>query len=88
MTEILHGPVAITHQRGLPRGTKIWSRDGKVQGTVTGATRRCQLDGCGGIRIRVDWPVGGRTRFTWPCTKGISFSDTSGWRVGEPIESA
>jgi hypothetical protein len=40
----------------------------KRVGFTTGGVRRCQLDGCPGIRVGVRWPDG---RMTWPCTEGM-----------------
>ncbi len=49
-------------------GRKIFTRNGGVRGLLTGTTRRCQLEGCSGIRVRAVWPDGS---WTWPCTKGL-----------------
>ncbi len=53
----------------------VRSKDGKRRGTVTRSFRRCQLDGCGGLRIRVRWSDG---RVTWPCSAGMTFSRAGG----------
>ena len=60
--------------------TQVQSRDGKVTGRVTSTSRRCQLEGCGGIRIGVRWPDG---RLTYPCSKGlIGVEGEAGtWRI-------
>lgn len=50
----------------------VISRDGKDVGTVTSATRSCQLEGCRGIRIGVRWSNGQRT---FPCSKGLTSVD-------------
>lgn len=47
-------------------GTRLWSRDGRACGVVTG-TSLCRLAGCGGTRLHVRWPDGRRT---YPCAKG------------------
>ena len=46
----------------------VYTREGNECGTATGATRRCQLEGCTGRRITVKWADGKRTM---PCTKGL-----------------
>lgn len=50
------------------KGMKVWDRAGVVVGHMTGASFRCRLEGCGGLRITVKWPDGGLTH---PCTKGV-----------------
>ncbi len=57
--------------------TIVRSRDGKLQGVVTGATRRCTLEGCVGQRLGVRWPDG---KITWPCTKGMEFKNNA-WQI-------
>ena len=49
-------------------GTRVWSRDGRACGVVTG-TSLCRLESCGGARLHVRWPDGHRT---YPCARGCS----------------
>ena len=53
-------------------GTRIFTREGDEEGVLTGSTRRCQLEGCTGLRVRAVWPDG---HWTWPCTKGLFWDD-------------
>lgn len=62
----------------MDNGTKVYSFNGKEIGIATGSTRRCQLEGCLGIRIMVRWPDG---KATWPCTKGLT-AYKKGYRIG------
>ena len=48
----------------------IISSDGKYQGTATGHTERCRLEGCRGERVRVEWKDGTITK---PCSLGLYF---------------
>jgi hypothetical protein len=50
---------------------KVVSRSGHLVGKPTGTTRRCRLEGCGGVNIGVRWPDG---KITWPCSKGMTYS--------------
>lgn len=50
------------------KGSRVYCRDGKHMGIATGSVRRCQLAGCGGVRVMVRWPGGS---VTWPCMKGM-----------------
>lgn len=47
----------------------MWNREGTEAGKITGSTRACTLESCGGIRLGVKWQDG---KTTWPCTKGVS----------------
>lgn len=50
-------------------GMRIYPRGRKSPpGVATGSVRRCQLEGCPGLRVMVRWPGG---KVTWPCTKGM-----------------
>jgi hypothetical protein len=53
---------------GFGEVTKVLSRDSKLEGTPTGGSRPCQLEGCRGLRIAVRWPD---KSITYPCTKGL-----------------
>lgn len=57
----------------------IRSRDGSIEGTVTGSTRRCGLEGCRGEQYLAVWPDG---KYTWPCSKGIREDADGTWRIG------
>lgn len=60
-------------------GKKVWPRleSGlRRPGTVVG-TRRCTLEGCGGVRLGVRWS---KKRLTWPCLKGMR-AVPGGWRI-------
>lgn len=46
-----------------------YSRDKKLKGTFTGASRACGLEGCTGSRLSVKWPDG---HHTYPCSKGLA----------------
>ena len=45
-----------------------YSRDKKLKGKFTGASRACTLEGCRGERFGVKWPDG---HTTYPCSKGL-----------------
>jgi hypothetical protein len=49
----------------------------KRPGTVKGQ-RRCQLEGCNGMRIIVKWPDG---KVTHPCTKGMVQISENAWQI-------
>jgi hypothetical protein len=51
------------------KGTLVYSRDGKLRGVASGSEHRCQLEGCGGVRVSVRWDDGRRT---FPCSKGLT----------------
>lgn len=53
-------------------GTKVLNRDATHEGTTTGGTRPCTMEGCTGIRIAVRWPDG---KITYPCSKGLGSKD-------------
>lgn len=48
------------------------------RGRLTGGTRLCQMDGCGGTRYGVRWPNG---RITWPCVKGMKARKNGDWEI-------
>lgn len=58
-----------------PEGTRIVSRDGKLEGAATGSTHACTLHGCRGVRITVRWPDG---TISHPCSKGLLPAPDSG----------
>lgn len=63
-----------TTDKGIPvfaRGAR------KAEGTTTGTTRFCQMDGCPGIRVGVKWNSG---KMTWPCSKGMARLK-KGWKI-------
>jgi hypothetical protein len=62
----------------FPKGTTIYSRDGKLKGITTGGQRMCQLHGCTGMRIAVRWSDG---KLTYPCSKGI-VAKRKRWQIG------
>jgi hypothetical protein len=48
-------------------------------GVLTGSSRRCQLEGCLGVRLYVRWDDG---KLTMPCTKGMTYDDVAGsWKI-------
>ena len=49
------------------------------RGDLTGASHRCQLDGCTGRRLSVRWPDG---RHTFPCTQGMNVREDGEWEIG------
>lgn len=53
-------------------GKTIYGRTGSqaesIAGKVLPGRRCCTLEGCGGLRVLVEWPDGHRT---WPCMKSI-----------------
>ena len=51
-------------------GVVVYSRDGSEKGVATGATRRCQLHGCTGVRVVTLWADG---KTTYPCSKGMRY---------------
>lgn len=54
-------------------GEKVIAAGG-VEGRTTGATHRCQMEGCTGTRITTKWPDG---RVTHPCSKGMDYEDSA-----------
>lgn len=62
----------------FPKGTRVQSRDRRLTGRSTGATHRCTLDGCPGLRVAVRWADG---RTTFPCSKGL-VTTTTGFKLG------
>jgi len=63
----------------MKKGTKVQSRDEATTGVATGATYRCRMDGCTGLRCTVKWPDG---KFTHPCTKGMWETPSGDWKIG------
>ncbi len=55
------------------KGMRVYPRGSASWGLTTGGTRRCQLEGCTGVRVGVRWPDG---KITWPCTEGMRVEDT------------
>ena len=47
---------------------KIYARDGKTAGVLTGGTRQCTMESCKGERLGVRWKDG---KLTWPCSGGM-----------------
>lgn len=60
----------------IQKGERVLSQGGE-EGSTTGTSRSCTMEGCRGIRIGVRWPDG---KTTWPCTKGM-IHDGDGWRI-------
>ena len=55
--------------KGTKQLTRCFRRGGRGKaGRLTGGTRVCRLEGCGGLRIGVRWPDG---TITWPCVRGM-----------------
>lgn len=48
---------------------RVYDRQGRRFGLLTGASHHCQMEGCCGQRLTVRWPDGKRTH---PCTKGMT----------------
>lgn len=44
-------------------------------GKTLGSVRRCQLEGCSGVRVTVRWSDG---TITYPCSKGLEWNDAEG----------
>lgn len=59
------------------KGTRVYSRDGKEVGVVSGDFKDCGMENCPGTRIKVNWPNG---NYTWPCSCGLErYQD--GWKI-------
>lgn len=58
-------------------GVTVVTRDGKQRGKTTGASCRCRMSGCTGVRVTVKWPWG---QFTHPCSRGMRRNKKS-WRI-------
>jgi hypothetical protein len=56
---------------GLPK--YVFDRDMRECGVATGGSKRCQMEGCNGLRVCVRWENGKKT---WPCSKGLHFYNT------------
>jgi hypothetical protein len=61
------------------KGTVVYSRDGELRGMASGSEHRCQLEGCGGVRVSVRWEDGRRT---FPCSKGLTTRDDGALQIG------
>jgi hypothetical protein len=61
----------------LPK--KVWNTQQTEYGTPTGGTRRCQMEGCSGLRIAVRWTD---SSLTWPCTRGMSALSEEEMKIG------
>lgn len=61
----------------IPKDTLIYSRGGAETGRATGATRRCQMEGCTGRCVVVRWARG----ITYPCTKGMQQRADGAWEI-------
>lgn len=61
----------------LQKGTPVVSSDKKETGSMTGTTRRCQLEGCNGLRMGVKWAD---RKLSWPCTKGMVYKNGK-WEI-------
>ena len=61
----------------IESGVTVVTRDGKQKGKTTGASYRCQMEGCLGLRVTVRWPGG---KITHPCSKGMRRNEKS-WRI-------
>lgn len=56
------------------------SGDGKLKGEIRNfRSRRCQMEGCTGMRIHVRWPDGSST---YPCSKGCTQLGEHLWKIG------
>jgi hypothetical protein len=51
---------------------KVLDRTGREEGVTTGSFKRCNLEGCKGLRVMVRWPDG---KWTWPCTAGMKWNN-------------
>lgn len=62
---------------GLESGTVIYDRDGTNKGVTTGASRKCNMEGCRSHRVYVKWDDG---KTTVPCMAGLEpYKD--GWKI-------
>lgn len=59
------------------RGTTVIAADGETRGHLTGGSRDCDLESCGGKRLATRWDNG---KLTYPCTKGMEWQDNA-WRI-------
>jgi hypothetical protein len=59
-------------------GDTVVDRDGQLAGEVRGASERCTLTSCSGVRVFVRWPDG---RATKPCSKGLEQIGTGVYRI-------
>jgi hypothetical protein len=50
-----------------PKGSRVYSRTGTTYGIITGYSK-CQLEGCSGTRVWVQWKSG---KLTKPCSEGL-----------------
>ena len=63
----------------MKKGTTVESRDGAMTGVATGASYRCRMEGCTGLRCAVKWSDG---KVTYPCTKGMRELPSGDWQIG------
>jgi len=56
----------------------VRDRSGTMEGTVTGRTWHCRLEGCRGVRVEVKWPDGTVTR---PCSAGMREVEPGVWQI-------
>lgn len=61
----------------------VRNTDGTETGVVTGVTKHCQMEGCTGVRLHVRWSgASGKTRSTWPCSKGMKKTEKEDtWQI-------
>jgi len=52
----------------IDRTKRVYARNGRSYGRITGGGDLCRLEGCTGVRVSVRWPDGKLTR---PCSKGL-----------------
>jgi hypothetical protein len=53
-----------------PVSKKVYNQTTRQTGERTGESHECSSDGCNGLRLRVQWPVGG---YTFECTSGMIY---------------
>lgn len=67
---------------GFDVGDRVYGRVGSdyesVSGEIRGASLRCPLGGCNGIRVIVRWPDGHMTR---PCSRGLQEIGPGQYRI-------
>ena len=53
-----------------PKSNKVYNLTSFQIGERTGESRECSTDNCNGLRLKVQWPVGG---YTWECTSRLVY---------------
>jgi len=57
---------------------KVYARNGRTVGLMTGGTRQCTMESCRGERLGIRWKDG---TLTWPCSAGMKYRKDSNLQI-------